>query len=232
MRRGRADSQQQRDTMQIVTTVRQLHHATQPNTSTTQSLIYLKLLRKPFNSICDERWSSLKQSTAIAADWSASTNGEHTVYRGVVSQGINSNAHITGCPSQSSHPFTSLVAQASLPIRSHHWLLKPVSQTVHITGCSSQSSHPVHITGCSSQSSHPFTSLVAQASLPSRSHHWLLKPVFPSVHITGCSSQSSKPFTSLVAQASLNALDNRAGHKEEYKAEQVGRLAKALRIGI
>ena len=63
------------------------------------------------------------------------------------------------------------------------------------------------------------TSLVAQASLPNRSTCWLLKPV-------------SHPFTSLVAQASLNALDNRAGHKEVHKAEQVGRLAKALRIGI
>ena len=84
--------------------------------------------------------------------------------RGVASQGINSNAHITGCPSQSLIPFTPLVAQASIPNRSHHWLPKPVSQTVPHAGCPSQ--YPK-----------PFTSLVAQASLPS-------------VHTTGCPSQS------------------------------------------
>ena len=72
------------------------------------------------------------------------------------------------------------------------------------------------------------TSLVAQASLPSRStcwlpkpvsqavphagcpsqspirsHHWLPKPVSQAVPHAGCPSQSPKPFHMLVAQASL-----------------------------
>ena len=77
--------------------------------------------------------------------------------------------------------------------RTHHWLPKPVSQTVHITGCPSQSLYQA------------VPSLVAQASLSSRS-------------LTGCPSQSLKPFhtgcpsqflsqavPSLVAQASLSS---------------------------
>ena len=97
--------------------------------------------------------------------------------RGVASQGINSNAHITGCPSQSPIPFHMLVAQASLSSRSHHWLPKPVSQAVPHAGCSSQSPIPFHM-------------LVAQASISNRSICWLPKPVSLTVHITGCPSQS------------------------------------------
>ena len=93
-------------------------------------------------------------------------------------------------PNPVSHPFTSLVAQASLPSRSHHWLPKPAFQAVPHAGCPSQFLKPFHM-------------LVAQASLPSRSHHWLPKPVSQTVPITGCPSQSPIPFTSLVAQASI-----------------------------
>ena len=41
MRRGRTDSQRQRDNTHIVTTGRQLHHAIQPNTSTTTTTTHL-----------------------------------------------------------------------------------------------------------------------------------------------------------------------------------------------
>ena len=52
---------------------------------------------------------------------------------------------------ESTPTHTSLVAQASLSSRSHHWLPKPVSHPVHMLVA--QPSIPsVHITGCPSQS--------------------------------------------------------------------------------